>query len=158
MTVNRSSTTSQPTAIWPAWVWRSLLSARTRTSTTVLATASAMPKIRPAGQPQPSQRASDRAEDRRDRALRDRAGNGDSTNRQQFLDVELQADAEHQQDDADLGQLLGEGRVGHETRRVRADQRAGQQVADDRRQPEALGDETEDERGAKPPVSVRIRS
>ena len=148
-TVNRSSTTSQPTAMWPAWVWRSLLSASTRTRTTVLATASAMPKIKP-GRPVPAERAREqRAQDGRDRTLRDGAGNGDPPHRQQFLDVELQADAEHQQDDADLRQLLGQGRVGDEAGRVRADQRAGEQVADDGRKPEALRDVAQDQRGAE---------
>ena len=61
----------------------------------------------------------------------DRAGHRDAPHGEQFLDVELQADAEHQQDDADLGELLGEVRVGDEARRVRPDQRAGEQVADD---------------------------
>ena len=128
---------------------RSLLSDRTRTSTTVLATASAMPKIEP-GRPVPSERPREqRAQHRGDRALRDGAGNGDAPDREQFLDVELQADAEHQQDDADLRQLLGQRRVGDEARRVRADQRAGEQVADDRRQAEALRDVAQDERGRR---------
>ena len=61
-----------------------------------------------------------------------RAGHGDPPHGQQLLEVELQADAEHQQDDADLGELLGQRRVGDEARRVRPDEHAGQQVADDR--------------------------
>ncbi len=46
---------------------------------------------------------------------------------------EMQADAEHQQDDADLGQLVGELLVGDEAGRERPDQHAGQQIADQRR-------------------------
>ena len=46
-TVNRSSTTSQPTAICPVGVCRSLLSDKTRSSTTVLATEIAMPNTMP---------------------------------------------------------------------------------------------------------------
>ena len=53
-TVKRSSTTSQPTAICPVGVCRSRLSARMRTSTTVLATASAMPKTMPDDHDQPN--------------------------------------------------------------------------------------------------------
>ena len=53
---------------------------------------------------------------------------------EQFLEVELQADAEHQQDDADLGELLGQRAVGDEARRVRADEQPGEQIADDRRE------------------------
>ena len=54
---------------------------------------------------------------------REGAGNRDAPDRQQLLHVELQAHAEHQQDDADLGQLLGYRRIGDEARRVRADHR-----------------------------------
>ena len=36
------------------------------------------------------------------------AGNGDGANRQEVFQGEVQADAEHQQDDADLGQIVGE--------------------------------------------------
>ena len=35
-------------------------------------------------------------------------GNGDAPDGEQLLDVELQADAEHEQDDADLGELRGQ--------------------------------------------------
>src|SRR5262249_2470134 len=52
-TVKMSSTTSQPIAIVPVWLWSWLLSERTRVSTTVLATDSASPKTIPAGQSQP---------------------------------------------------------------------------------------------------------
>ena len=55
ITVNRSSTTSQPTAMWPAGVCSDRESESTRTSTTVLATDSASPKTMAAGQPQPSE-------------------------------------------------------------------------------------------------------
>ena len=76
-------------------------------------------------------------------------GNRDAPHRQQFLEVELQPDAEHQQDDADLGELLGQRRVGDEAGRVRADQRAGEQVADDRRQAEPLREVAEHQRGGQ---------
>ena len=72
--------------------------------------------------------------------------------------MELQADAEHQQDDADFGELLGQRGVGDETGRVRADQRACEQIADDRRETKPLGEVAEHERGARPPVRVRMRS
>ena len=45
-----------------------------------------------------------------DDALRERARDGDAPDGQQLLDVELQADAKHQQDDADLGELFGQVR------------------------------------------------
>ena len=56
------------------------------------------------------------AEQGGDRALGQRAGNGDAAHRQQLVEVELQADAEHQQDHADLGELLGQRGVGDEAR------------------------------------------
>ena len=43
-----------------------------------------------------------------------RAGHRDAPHGQQFLEVQLQADAEHQQDDADFRKLLGQGGVGQE--------------------------------------------
>ena len=59
--------------------------------------------------PRPSEGVGgDRAESGRDAALRDRARNGDPPDGQQLLEVELQPDAEHQQDDADFGELLGD--------------------------------------------------
>ena len=119
--------------MWPACVCRSLLSERTRTRTTVLATASAMPKISPADQSQPNARASSAPRHGGHRTLRDGSGNGDAAHREQFFDVELEADAEHQQNDADLRQLLGQRGVGDEAGSVRTDQRARQQVTDDRR-------------------------
>ena len=104
--------------MWPAGVCSSSVSASTRTSTTVLATDSAMPKTRPADQPHPKPMRDRRAEDRRDGALDDRARNRDAADGEQFVEVELEADAEHQEDDADLGELFGERRVGDEAGRV----------------------------------------
>jgi hypothetical protein len=60
--------------------------------------------------------------------------------------VELQADAEHQQDDADFGQLLGQRRVGDEARRMRSDERTGQEIADDGREANPLGEISQDKR------------
>ena len=57
----------------------------------------------------------------------------------------MQADAEHQQDDADLGQLAGQVLVADEARRERADGDAGQQVADQRRQAQLVRHEAADE-------------
>ena len=49
----------------------------------------------------------DGADQRRSADLHDGAGNRDPPDRHQVLDREVQADAEHQQDDADFGQLAG---------------------------------------------------
>jgi hypothetical protein len=58
----------------------------------------------------------------------------------------MQPHAEHQQHDADLGELAGDLEVGDIAGRGGADQHAGEQVADQRRQAEPDGDEAEDQR------------
>ena len=70
-------------------------------------------------------------------------GNGDRPHREQLLEREVQADAEHQQDDADLGELARERLVGDEARRRRADQHAGDEIADERRQAQPMGSRAE---------------
>ena len=59
--------------------------------------------------------------------------------------MELQADAKHEEDDADLGELLGHRAVSGEPGRVRSDDHAREQISDDRRQTKPLRDVTEDE-------------
>jgi hypothetical protein len=84
------------------------------------------------GGPPPAEQVRTRgAEPRGDGALDDRAGNRHAAHGEQLVEMELEADAEHQQDDADLGELTGQMRIGHEAG-VGADQQAGEQVADDR--------------------------
>src|SRR5471030_2557924 len=56
----------------------------------------------------------------------------------------MQADAEHQQDDADLGQFAGQGKIGGEARRERADHDARHQIADQRLDAQPVGDQAED--------------
>ena len=73
-------------------------------------------------------------------------GSAIARTRHQVADREVQADAEHQQDHADLGELAGEVGVGDEARRERADRDAGQQVADQRRQAQASREKPEAER------------
>ena len=87
---------------------------------------------------------------RGDQAPHQGPGHHDLAHGQQLLQVELQPDAEHQQDDADLGELAGEGVVGHEARRVRPHDEPGQQVADDRREPQAEGQIAADQGGGQP--------
>jgi hypothetical protein len=57
----------------------------------------------------------------------------------------MQTDAEHQQDDADFGQLRCKGLIGDEARRRRPDHHAGEQITGDRRDPQAVGERTENE-------------
>ena len=58
----------------------------------------------------------------------------------------MQADAEHQQHDADFRQLPGEIDIGDEAGGGRADHDAGQQVADQWRHAQARGHEAENQR------------
>ncbi|MCY1287514.1 hypothetical protein D9M68_439840 [compost metagenome] len=85
--------------------------------------------------------------------LHHRAGNGDGLHREQVLQREVQADAEHQQDHAELGDFLRQRLVGDVAGRERPGQHAGQQVADQRRDAQAVGqgaeDEGQDEAGGK---------
>ena len=60
--------------------------------------------------------------------------------RQQVVEREVQPDAEHQQHHADLGELARELDVGDEARRGGPDHDAGEQVADQRRQPQPHGE------------------
>ena len=69
-----------------------------------------------------------RTQQRRGHTLRDGARHGDATHGQQLVEVELEPDTEHQEDDANLGELFGQRPVGHKPRRVGPDQHAGQQV------------------------------
>ncbi len=57
----------------------------------------------------------------------------------------MQPDAEHQEDDADLGELVGDVLVGDEARREGPDGDAGEQIADERRKLEAVGSDPEAE-------------
>ena len=125
------------------------MSDSTRMSTTVLATDNPMPKTRPAVPVQPKAWATSSPRPRGDRALRDRAGDRHAPDRDQLFDVELHADAEHQQDDADLGQLLRHVAVGHEAWRVRSDEESGDEIPDDRGEADAMGGEAEDQRRAE---------
>ena len=59
----------------------------------------------------------------------------------------MQADAEHEEDHAQLGELADRLRIAHEAGREGADRDAGQQVADDGGQPDATGDEAAKECG-----------
>jgi hypothetical protein len=61
----------------------------------------------------------------------------------------MQADAEHQQHHADLGQLGGKRDVGHEAGRGRADGDAGGEIADQGRQAHAHGEHAEQQAEAE---------
>ena len=75
-----------------------------------------------------------------------RAGHRDAADRKQVVDREMKPDAEHQQDDAELGQLRRNLTVGDISRRERADHDTRQEIADQRRQPQPVGGRAEKER------------
>ena len=72
-------------------------------------------------------------------------GNRDLPDRAQVLEREVQSDAEHQQDDADLGELLRERDVRDEAGRSRADEDSRQEVADERRELQPRGEQAQGE-------------
>ncbi len=57
----------------------------------------------------------------------------------------MEPDAEHQQDHADLGELVGKPLVGHVAGREGADEDAGQKVPDEGRNLDAMGERTKNE-------------
>ena len=89
------------------------------------------------------------AEQRRQTHLDDSAGQRDALDGEQVVEREMQADAEHQQHHADFGELRGGVDIGNEARCRRADDDAGDEVADQGRQLDAFGNEAEDQRDAE---------
>ena len=61
----------------------------------------------------------------------------------------MQADTEHQQHDADFGKLRRRAQVGDKARGGRADQDAGDEIANQGGGFQALGDEAENQRKAE---------
>ena len=92
---------------------------------------------------------------RGDQALHDRARKRDTADGEQFFDVKLESDAEHEKDDANLGELLRHRSIGDESGCMRSDECPGEKVADDRRQAEALRDIPENQ-GRGEPAGQRV--
>ena len=78
------------------------------------------------------------------------AGNHHPPYGQQIGHGEMQAHAEHQQHDADLGQLAREGAIGDEAGSIGADRHPRDEVADQRRRAQARGKEAAEERQGEP--------
>src|SRR5580700_10159951 len=74
----------------------------------------------------------------RDQNLPERAGNGDAPDCEQVLYMKMQPDAEHQQNHADFGQLVGELRIRDKAGSIGANYDAGEKIADDWRQPDTV--------------------
>ena len=74
------------------------------------------------------------------------ARNRDPPDLPEVPEREVQADAEHQQDHAELGELTDGLRIAPESRRERPQRDARDEVADDRRQPDTPGQQAADQR------------
>ena len=107
-----SSTISQPTAMRPRSVSSRRRSCIARSSTTVLATDRARPNTRPAPTDQPSHHASAIPSAVATAICAIAPGMAMRPHREQVFEREMQADAEHQQDHADLGELVRDPLVG----------------------------------------------
>lgn len=100
--------------------------------------------------PVPDKVRDEAAEQRGDEHLQHGARNGDALDVHQIANGEVKADAEHQQHDADFGELVSQRRIGEDAGRVLACGDARQKVADERGSlEEALGQKAEDERQAE---------
>ena len=75
----------------------------------------------------------DRGQERRRNDLHRRPRNGQLPHGNQVARREMQTDAEHEENDADLGQLTGERYVGHIPRREWPDHDSGEQITHQRR-------------------------
>jgi hypothetical protein len=73
-----------------------------------------------------------------DRDLRNRSGDGDAPDREQVFERKMQSNAEHQEDHADLGELVRNPLVGDIARGERADEDAGDEITDKRGKPQPL--------------------
>src|SRR5690606_1901179 len=76
--------------------------------------------------------------------LNDRTGQCDGADRNKILEREMEADAEHQQDDANLGEFQREVLIGHVTGCERPDQNPCEQIAGDRWQLQAMSNRAEE--------------
>ena len=104
-----------------------------------------------AGGPGPAARHGDAHRgERGKKTLAERAWDRDGADGEEIFQVKVQTDAEHEQDDADLGELRGEVRIRLKAGRVFAERDAGGEVADDGGEPATFRYQTTDQRGGKP--------
>ena len=71
------------------------------------------------------------ADEANEKAVQNRSRKHDFSHREEILDVEVQADAEHQENHANFSQLAGDFLVGNKAGCVRPDSQTGEQIADD---------------------------
>ena len=141
----RSSTISQPTAMRPAFGVEQAPLLQGAQQHHRAGDRKRQAENKPCRNRPAEQQAQAQAQQCHDHDLDQRAGNGDGAYGEQILQRKMQADAEHQQDHADLGQLERKLVVGNEARRIGPDQHAGEQVADKRRHPQPVRNRAEHE-------------
>ncbi len=91
-------------------------------------------------------------------ALANRPQHRHFLNGQQVLDAEVQTDAEQQQDDPELSELIGQRPIRHKAGRAGTHQEAGEQVADKGERPRRCVRNPSVRAAVSPPVRVRIRA
>jgi len=77
--------------------------------------------------------------------LRQSARQRDGAYCKEVADREMQADAEHQQDDADFGELAREIGVSDKSRCERTQRHPGEEITDERRQAQPMGCQASEE-------------
>ena len=97
----------------------------------MLATDRARPKTRPAPTSHPQNRVSAKLEGGGESDLTDGSRHCDATHGEEIADREVVAHPKHEQDDADLGELWRQMRVGHEAGGKWPKGHASEQVTDE---------------------------
>ena len=133
----------------PCGVASSIFSASIFDTMAVELIASAPPSAKPTCQPKPTRWSASIANDRRDRDLREPEPEHRAPHRLQLRQAELEADREHQEDDAELGEVADVRAVRHPRERVRARRPCRREIAEDRRQPDEPADDDDDDGGAE---------
>ena len=131
--MTKSSTTSQPTAMWPLIVSNIPRLSSALRSTTVLATERPRPKTMLPARLQPHIAAT-AVPSKVATAICTMAPGRAMTYGEEFVERKVQTDAEHQQHHADFSELVREVDIGDEARRGGTDDDAGDQITDQRRQ------------------------
>ena len=91
----------------------------------------------------------DHREERGDRDLREAESEHRAAHRLQLRQAELEPDREHQEDDAELGEIADICAVRHPRERMRAGSDADNEIAEDRRQPDEPADDDRDDGAAQ---------
>lgn len=76
-------------------------------------------------------------------------GHGEAPHRQELACMELEPHSEHEEDDPDLRELLGDVAVHDKSGRERPNHDAGREVTDDRRKPQTMRDEPKEPCGGE---------